>query len=87
MALDMAHIGLVLERIKTPLTLAGLALLVFYGVVTQLLKMNIFGQLQASSSAVLLTHVLDYTFVLALVALILGVVSFLVTQFIKPKNP
>jgi hypothetical protein len=82
MAFDITRVGGVLNRIKTPLTLAGLALMIFYGIVNKLLSLKIYPQLTQSAGASLLTRLLDYAFILAIVALVLGVASFLVTQFV-----
>ena len=84
MAFDITKIAGVLNGIRTPLTLAGLALLVFYGIVSKLLDMKIYPQLAQSSTAALLSRLLEYTFVVAIVALILGVASYLATQFVPP---
>jgi hypothetical protein len=88
MALDITGFSGVLSRVKTPLTLAGLALLIFYGVLSKVLGLGIFGPLQERSTADLLTRVLSYTFVLAIVCVVLGVAAYLVTYLTttKPGN-
>ncbi len=86
MALNLAGFGGVLDRVKTPLTLAGLALLIFYGVLSKILDLKIWGQLQETSTAALLGRVLSYTFILALVCIVAGVASFLLTRFVKPAG-
>jgi uncharacterized membrane protein len=90
MALGLDGFAGVLNRVKTPLTLAGLALLIFYGVVSRILGLGIFSQLQESNTATILGQVLSYTFILALVCIVLGVASFLVTSLTgssKEKRP
>jgi hypothetical protein len=86
MPFDITRVGRVLDSIKTPLTLAGLALLVFYGVTSNILALKIFPTLAQSNSAALLTHLLDYTFILAVVSIVLGVASFLVTQWLGRRR-
>jgi hypothetical protein len=87
MAFDLAKMTGILDRVKTPLTLAGLALLIFYGIFSRVLALNIWGPLQEGSTAALLSRVLSYTFILALVCVILGVVSFLAVRFTRPAKP
>lgn len=84
MAFDLAKMTGILERVKTPLTLAGLALLIFYGIFSRVLALKIWGPLQAGSTAALLGRILSYTFVLALVCVVLGVASFLAVRFMRP---
>jgi mannose/fructose/N-acetylgalactosamine-specific phosphotransferase system component IIC len=81
---DLAKSARILEQIKTPLTLAGLALLIFYGVLRQVLSLKIWSALQEKNTAALLRRVLTYVFVLALVCAVLGVASFVAVEFMKP---
>jgi len=85
MALDLGGFAGVLNRIKMPLTLAGLALLIFYGVLSKILALGIFSQLQEANTASILGRILFYTFVIALVCVVLGVGSFLVTHLTKKR--
>ena len=39
MGLDLAKIATVLDRIKTPLTLGGLVVMILYGLYSQILKL------------------------------------------------
>jgi len=85
MALDLGGFAGVLNRIKMPLTLAGLALLIFYGVLSKILALGIFSQLQEANTASILGRILFYTFVIALLCVVLGVGSFLVTHLTKKR--
>ena len=85
MALDLGGFAGVLNRIKAPLTLAGLALLIFYAVLSKILALGIFSQLQEANTAAILSRILFYTFVIALVCVVLGVASFLVTHLTKKR--
>lgn len=87
MTLDLAKFTGILQRVKTPLTLAGLALLIFYGIFRKVLDLKIWGQLQEGSTAALLSGILSYTFVLALVCVVLGVASFLAVRLMRPAKP
>jgi hypothetical protein len=87
MALDIAGFSGILSRVKTPLTIAGLALLIFYGVLSKILGLGIFSQLQERSTSDLLTRILSYTFVIAIVCVVLGVAAYLVTYLVPaPKT-
>jgi len=84
MPFELGKVADILERIKTPLTLAGLALLVFYGIFSRVLSLKIWGRLQESSTATLLRRILSYTFILALVCVVLGAASYLAVHFMRP---
>lgn len=86
MVFDITRAGGILNRIKTPLTLGGLALLVFYGIVSKLLDLKIFPQLAVPSSAALLSRLLTYTFVLAITAVVLGIASYVISQVTRPAG-
>ena len=84
---EITKIGNVLDRVKTPLTLGGLVILVLYGIYSQILKLGIFPQLPAASAFTLLQAIVRYLFWLALVALILGVGSYLAVHFVTKLKP
>jgi hypothetical protein len=86
MTFDPAKLTGVLERIKTPLTLAGLALLIFYGIFSKVLSLGIWGPLPEGSTAALIGRVLFYTFILAVICVVLGVTSFLAVRFVRPAK-
>lgn len=84
MAPDLTGFSGILNRIKVPLTLAGLALLIFYGVLSKVLALGIFSTLQEANTAAVVNRILTYTFIIALVCVVLGVIAFLVT-YLKKK--
>lgn len=84
MSFDLTKTANILEQIKTPLTLAGLALLIFYGILRQVLSLKIWAALQEKNTAALLRRILSYVFVLALVCAVLGVGSYMAVEFMKP---
>src|SRR5947207_4884755 len=86
MSFDLVKMTGVLERVKTPLTLGGLALLIFYGIFSKVLALGIWGPLQEGSTAALIGRVLFYTFILALICVVLGVTSFLAVRFVRPAK-
>jgi hypothetical protein len=70
-----------LDKVKTPLTLGGLVVIVLYGLYSQVLKLNIFGQLPAGSTFIIIRDIIGYLFWLAILAVVLGVVSYLAVHF------
>lgn len=86
MALGLESFASVLDRVKTPLTLAGLALLIFYGALRRILDLEIWASLREDNTAALLGRILSYTFILAVICVLLGVTSFLVMRFLGPDK-
>lgn len=86
MALDLNRFAGIVDRVKTPLTLAGLALLIFYGILSKVLDLQVFAPLQEANTAATLERVLTYTFVLAIVCVVLGGLSFILGQVLKPSG-
>ena len=86
MAFEMAKFPGILERVKTPLTLAGLALLIFYGIFSKVLDLKIWAPLHEGNTTTLVHTILFYTFVLALACIILGLASFVVARLVKPTK-
>lgn len=70
-----------LDRVKTPLTLGGLVVIVLYGLYSQILKLKIFGQLPPNSTFILVRDIVGYLFWLAVLAVVLGVASHLAVHF------
>ena len=87
MAFELTKVTGILQRVKTPLTLAGLALLIFYGVLSKILDLKIFSPLQEGNTAQLVGRILFYTFIIALVCVVLGVGSFILTYLVRPSKP
>jgi p-aminobenzoyl-glutamate transporter AbgT len=86
MGFELSRFTSLLERVKTPLSLGGLALLIFYGVLSKMLSLKIWASLHESNTLVLLSRILNYTFIIALICVILGVASFLVTRLVNPRK-
>lgn len=78
--MDISNAPALLERIRTPLTLAGLALLVVYGLYSKILELGIFPQLRQDDTAELIGNMMGYLFWLALIAVLLGGLSFLLAK-------
>lgn len=87
MEFDFSKIATILDRIKTPLTLGGLVVVVLYGIYSQILKLPSVAAaaLSAGSVAQLLQQIITYLFWLAILAVVLGVGSYLAVHFF-PKG-
>ena len=82
MGLDLAKIATVLDRIKTPLTLGGLVVMILYGLYSEILKLpGLKGALPPDSAFQLLQEIIKYLFWLAILAVVLGVGSYLAVHF------
>lgn len=86
MDFDFSKIATILDRIKTPLTLGGLVVVVLYGLYNQILKLPGFSAaLPSGATAQLLQDIIRYLFWLAILAVVLGVGSYLAVHFF-PKG-
>lgn len=72
-------------KIKTPLSIAGLVVITLYLIVRQILNLNVFSNVGQDKSYLLLSKILDKIFLLALIALVLGIFSYLFTLIVKKK--
>src|SRR6266700_3348376 len=63
-------------KVRTPLALAGLTIVVLYGIYKEVLSLNVFEKIGANATFILLQDILDKLFWLALLALVLGVSSY-----------
>ena len=64
-------------KIKTPLGLAGVVIIVFYALINQILKLDIFSNIGSSATFQLIDSLLTYLFYLALVSVALAIVAYL----------
>lgn len=83
----MEKIFEIASQVSTPLALAGFfAALVFF-IFRQIVAKNIFPRLTAAIGADLLKLIVDRLFVLALVAMVLGFVGYVVPPLFPPQGP
>lgn len=73
-------------KVKTPLALAGLVIVIFYAIYREILSLNIFGNIGDNSTFLIVEDMIDKVFWLAMVALVLGTIGFLFTFAIEHKN-
>ncbi len=74
----LGQIGGALRGVRTPLTLGGLAVIVLCIIYNKILGLGIFPQLTSGEASALLTTMVDYVFWLALVAVVLGILGYLI---------
>jgi hypothetical protein len=72
----LGKIASALGAVRTPLSLAGLAIIVLFIVYNRVLGLGIFSTLTDSQSLRLLDSLVGYVFWLALVGLVLGIAGF-----------
>ncbi len=73
-------------KVRTPLALAGLTIVLLYAIYKEVLSLNVFEKIGGNATFILLQNILDKVFWLALVALVLGVVSYLITVLLGYKS-
>jgi hypothetical protein len=71
----------VVSRIKTPLVLSGVVVVALYGIYKTVLALDVFEKVGGESTYRLLDSVLSKIFWLAMVSIVLGVGSYLVTMY------
>lgn len=81
--MDIARLGSFLVRIRNPLTIIGLMFAVLYGIYQKILGLNIFSSLRESSTAEVINAMMFYLFVLAMSALFLGIIAYIVSILIN----
>jgi len=74
-------------KVKTPLILSGLVVSVLYGIYKQILSLDVFENIGANSTFVILQSMLEKVFWLALISIVLGVASYLTTFVLSRKQP
>ena len=73
------------NKVKTPLALAGGVIVILYLLYKQILTLGIFSKLESQPTFLLIQSVVDRLFWLALVALILGVASYVTVALLRNK--
>ncbi len=75
----------VAAKIKTPLTLSGMIVSILYLLYKQILSLDIFENVGAISTFAIIQNILDRLFWLAILAMILGVASYLTTFIVNRR--
>jgi hypothetical protein len=85
MNFDVTKALKIANKVKTPLSLAGITIIVLYAIYRQILSLDIFENIGQDSTFILLQNILDKLFWLALISILLGVFSYLVTIILNRK--
>lgn len=67
-------------KVKLPLSLAGVVVVVLYAIYRQMLALGVFENIGGAATSNLLNAIVDRLFWLALVAVVLGIASYVVTH-------
>lgn len=73
----------VAEKIKTPLALSGVVVIVLYLLFKQVLSLNVFSNIGSTNTFVLLQNILSMVFWLAVVTIVLGIGSYILAMVLK----
>lgn len=73
------------SKITTPISLAALSTIVLYAVYRVIMESDLLGKLQPSDTVALVGAIIDRIFYVALAALVLGVLSYVVVQTLKER--
>lgn len=85
MALNTHKLLGVANKVKTPVALSAMVVLVLYAIYRQVLNLKVFSNIGSDPTFRLLQNVIDKMFWLALSALLLGVISYIVTFIFKKR--
>jgi len=84
---NIVSILAVAERIRTPMMLGGLVILVLYLVFRQILALDVFSRVNQGDTFKLLHLVISGLLVLAIVAIVLGILAYLLALRLKQSIP
>jgi hypothetical protein len=84
MSMNLASIVQLTQRFRSPLAITGLVLLGLYAIAGRILELR-FAQLTPEGSVQILQTLLRYVFIIALVAIVLSIVAFVLPK-ILPKS-
>ena len=84
---DIARwLSAVVPKVKTPLTLAALMLVILYAVISQLLRMNVFSTVDGASTYRLLARVLDIMLYLGMTCVILATACYVLNSSLQRRS-
>src|SRR6476619_6137670 len=76
-----------LAKVKTPLTLGGLVVIVLYGIYSQVLKLFGPNSFPPGSAPIIVRDIVGYLFWLAIVAVVLGIAASVIVRYAPVKDP
>lgn len=84
--MDWQKILKLIPTIRRPVALAGLVIVVLYGIYKLILTLPIFSRINDVQTFALIDRIALYLFILALVAIVLSIFAYLGVHFIKQKS-
>jgi len=75
-----------IPRVKTPLSLAALMLVILYALISQVLKMQVFSGIDGQSTYRLLSRVLDIMLYLGMTCVILAGACYIVVAMLQRRD-
>jgi len=85
MNIDLNKLASISAKVRTPLGLSGLIIVVLYGIYRQVLSLNIFSKVGENATVVLIGGILNKLFWLAMTTLILGIGSHVLVLVLRAK--
>lgn len=82
----MGYVAALLERIRTPLTLAALVIIVLYAIFKAVVALDIFESIGSQGTLILIGSVINKLFYLALVAIVLSVGAYVFSLFVSTDH-
>jgi len=76
----------IVEKVKTPLSITGLSLMVMYLIIEKVLELDIYDNVGSENTFKIISKVINYVFVVAIVSLILGVLAYILSKFKKKRQ-
>lgn len=76
----------IIEKIKPPLSITGIALLIMYLVIKQILGLNIYENVGAENTFKIIDKIINYLFVIAIVSLALGIGAYCISKLKKKQS-
>ena len=86
MTSNLSELIRIASKVKTPLMLSGIVIIVLYAIYRQVLSLDVFENLGRNYTFILLQYVLNRIFWLAIIAMILGVISYIITFILELNN-
>jgi hypothetical protein len=75
----------IVERVKTPLSITGIALMVMYLVIKKVLDLDIYDNVGAENTFTIIDKIINYVFIVSIVSLLLGITAYLISKFKKKR--
>lgn len=75
----------IVERVKTPLSITGISLMIMYLIIKKILDLDIYENVGAENTFKIIDKIINYVFVVAVISLLLGITTYLISRFKKKR--